>query len=273
MEQLKSESLRNLRRPKGYISVANVNLLHLKNPWVTAWWSAAFPGYGYIIMGSYVKGFLLAMWEFAINYEARLNTAIYYSLLGRFEMAKDVIDINWFLLYIAVYIYAIWSSYHLTVDLNKLSILADREDSMIIPVKIGTMEICFLDKRVPWVAAVLSLFAPGLGHLYTHRIPTSFFLMINYIIVAYYSHVLPAIHYTAIGAFGQAAAVLDPQWFMILPSLIGFAVYDAYVNTVEYNRLFEMEQARFLSDNYQKTYINRVLAECLGGTNDYRGNF
>ncbi len=265
MEQIKSESLRNLRRPKGYISTSNVNVLHLKNPWVTAWWSAAFPGYGYIITGSYVKGFLLAIWEFAINYQAHINTAIYYSLLGRFGQAKEVIDINWFLLYITVYIYAIWSSYHLTVDLNKLSILADREDSMIIPVKIGSMEICFLDKRVPWVAACISIFTPGIGHLYTHRIPTSIFLKLNYIVIVYYSHLLPAVHYTAIGAFSQAAAVLDPQWFLILPSIIGFAVYDAYVNTVEYNRLFEMEQARFLSDNYQQPYITRALSNSLGG--------
>ncbi len=265
MEQLKSESIRSLRRPKGYISTANVNLLHLKNPWVTAWWSAAYPGYGYIIMGSYIKGFLLVTWEVAINYLAHINMAIYYSLLGHFEMAKDVIDINWFLLYIAVYVYAIWSSYHLTVDLNKLSILADREDSMILPVKMGSTEICFLDKRVPWVAAALSLFTPGIGHLYTHRVPTSIFLTLNFIGVVYLSHILLAVHYTAIGAFSSAAAVLDPQWFLNLPSIIGFAVYDSYVNTVEYNRLFEMEQARFLSDHYQEPSINRVLVDSLGG--------
>lgn len=265
LEQLKSESIRNLRRPKGSISTANVNLLHIKNPWVTAWWSAAFPGYGYIIMGSYIKGFSLAIWEFVINYQAHINTAIYYSLLGRFEMAKTVIDVNWFLLYLSIYVYSIWSSYHLTVDLNKLSILADREDSMIIPVKIDSMEICFLDKRVPWMAACLSLFTPGIGHLYTHRIPTSIFLKLNFIAIVYFSHLLPAIHYTAIGAFSQATAILDPQWFLILPSIIGFAVYDSYVNTVEYNRLFEMEQARFLSDHYQESNIIRVLAGCLGG--------
>jgi hypothetical protein len=90
-----------------------------------------------------------------------------------------------------------------------------------------------------------------LGHLYTHRIPTSFFLLTLTIGTVYLSHILEAIHYTAVGAFSQATAILDPQWLLFIPSLYGFAIYDSYVNTVEYNQLFEQEQARFLRDNYQ----------------------
>lgn len=37
-----------------------------------------------------------------------------------------------------------------------------------------------------------------------------------------------------------------------MPSQIGFAVYDAYVNTVENNNLFESEQRKFLQKNYQQ---------------------
>jgi hypothetical protein len=92
-----------------------------------------------------------------------------------------------------------------------LAILADREDSMILPVKLSSMDICFLDKRTPWMAAGLSLISPGLGHHYTHQIPTSFLLPVEYIVIVYFSHLLPAIHYTAIGAFEQARAALDPQ--------------------------------------------------------------
>ncbi|MFA5383226.1 MAG: hypothetical protein WC364_00905 [Eubacteriales bacterium] len=73
------------------------------------------------------------------------------------------------------------------------------------------MDICFLDKRTPWMAAGLSLISPGLGHHYTHQIPTSFLLPVEYIVIVYFSHLLPAIHYTAIGAFEQARAALDPQ--------------------------------------------------------------
>jgi hypothetical protein len=231
----------------------------MRNPWVTAWWSAAFPGYGYIIMGSYIKGFLLVAWEFFINVKCRLNEAIVYSLTGRFEQAKEVLDLNWLLLYVAVYILSIWESYALTIDLNKLSILADREDSSLVPVKISAMSICFLGKRNPWVAVMLSAFSPGLGHLYTHRIPTSFFLLIKFIAIVYLSHLLPAIHYTAVGMFEQATAVLDPKWLLFLPSLYGFSIYDSYVNTVEYNKLFGLEQSRFIRDNYQ----GRVLYDAL----------
>ncbi len=123
------------------------------------------------------------------------------------------------------------------------------------------MDICYLDKRSPWVAAIFSSLAPGTGHLYTHRIPTSFFLLVKFILVIYFSHLLPAIHYTAVGAFEQATVAIDPQWFLFLPSLLGFAIYDSYVNTVEYNRLFSMEQSRFIRDNYQDQDIYKAL-EC-----------
>ncbi len=71
VESKQPVSVRNLRRPKGHISSIATNMLHLKNPWVTAWWSAAFPGFGHIILGSYVKGFLLVVWELLINVKAK----------------------------------------------------------------------------------------------------------------------------------------------------------------------------------------------------------
>ena len=207
---------------------------------------------------------LLNFWELFINVKANLNVAIMYSLTGRFEQAKESLNLDWFLLYVAVYIISIWTAYNLTVDINKLSILADREDSMLVPVKVSSMDICYLDKRTPWVAAIFSSLAPGVGHLYTHRIPTSFFLLVKFILVIYLSHLLPAIHYTAIGAFEQATTAIDPQWFLFLPSLLGFAIYDSYVNTAEYNRLFSMEQSRFIRDNYQDQDIYKAL-ECEFG--------
>ncbi|MDH7479875.1 MAG: hypothetical protein QHH02_07685, partial [Syntrophomonadaceae bacterium] len=227
----------------------------------TSWWSAAFPGYGYIALGSYIKGFLLIGWEFLVNINAKLNLAIMYSLTSRFEQAKEVLDLNWFILYVAVYIISIWMTYGLTVDLNKLCILAEREDSPVLPVSISAVEICYLDKRNPWIAAMISLLYPGLGHLYTHRVPTSFFLLANFFLVAHFSRLAPAIHYTFVGAFEQATAVLDPQWLLFLPSLYGFAIHDSWVNCIEYNKLFEMEQSRFLRDNYQQPDIYHALEE------------
>lgn len=256
IETKQPESIRNKRRPIGLVSPIATNIIHLRNPWVTAWWSAMFPGFGYIIMGSYVKGFLLVAWELLINTEAHINTAILYSFTGRFELAKQVLEVRWLLLYLAVWVFGIWGSYRSTVDLNKLAILGEREGSTLIPVHISAFDVNFLDKRQPWVAVVFSALSPGLGHLYTHRIPTSFFVLILSIMVVYFSHFLEAIQYTALGAFSSATAILDPQWFLFLPSIYGFAIYDSYVNTVEYNKLFEREQARFLRDNYNNPHFH-----------------
>lgn len=183
---------------------------------------------------------------------AKVNLAILYTFTGRFDMAKEIVDNRWLLFYAPVFIYAVWDSYRLALQLNQLSLLADRNKETIQPVSVSFMEINVLDKRSPWVAVVWSLLAPGLGHLYTHRIPTGFFLLIWWVAIAYISSMLQGIQYTALGLFEEAKAVVEPEWLVFMPSVYGFAVYDAYVNTSEYNRLFEKEQAAFIKQKYQK---------------------
>ncbi|MDD2619468.1 MAG: hypothetical protein PHC92_02180 [Syntrophomonadaceae bacterium] len=220
-------------------------------PWVIAWWSASYLGYAYISLGSYIKGFILIFLEAFINVNAKLNLGILYSLTGRFELAKQVVDINWLLYYVPIYIFSIWGGRQLAVDLNKYSVLADREDSGMIPFSISGSDIAFLDKRKPWVAAALSCLAPGLGHLYTHRIPTSFYTLMWWIIIAYMGHLFQCIHLTAMGNFGGAMAITNPEWLIFLPSVYVFSIYDSYVNAVAYNQLYDHEQQRFITDNYQ----------------------
>lgn len=251
VETKQPESIRNLRRPKGNISPIATNTLHLKNPWVTAWWSAAFPGFGHIIMGNYIKGFLLVGWELLINVKAKINLCILFSFGGQFEQARQIVDTKWLLLYVPVYIFAIWDSYRRTIDLNKMSILADREDSMVLPSKISFYEMNIMERKHPWLAILWSALMPGIGHLYTHRIPTSFFILIWWISISYMSNILPAIHYSMIGQYSMAKAAVNMEWLMMLPSMYPFAIYDSYVNCVEYNKLVDHEQARFLKDNYQ----------------------
>ena len=253
MEKKQRESIRNQRRPKGIVNPLSINFIHIRTPWVMAWWSASYLGYAYVSLGSYVKGFILIFLEAFINVNSNLNAGIVYSLTGRFELAKQVVDPNWLLFYVPLYIFSIWGGQQLTVALNKYSILADREDSMMRPFNIGTLEIGFLDKRKPWMAVALSLLAPGLGHLYTHRIPTSFYTLMWWMIIAYMGHLLECIHLTAVGDFTGAIAVADIEWLPFLPSIYTFSVYDSYVNTVEYNRLFDQEQQRFIIDNYQNS--------------------
>ena len=96
--------------------------LDMADAWVAAWWSAAFPGMGHLLHGSYVKGFIFFAWEFIINIGARINEAMVYSFTGQFELAKATLDTRWVLLYIAVYIISIWDSYRTSVDINKIYI-------------------------------------------------------------------------------------------------------------------------------------------------------
>ena len=240
------------RRPKGAMNFLATNFFHLRNPYTIAWWSFTYPGFGHISMGSYIIGFLLFFWEMLTNYMAKVNLAIMYTFTGRFDMAKEIVNNRWLLFYAPVFIYAVWDSYRLALQLNQLAILADRNKQTVQPVSMSFMEVNVLDKRSPWVAVVWSLLAPGLGHLYTHRIPTGFFLLVWWIAIAYYSSLLQSIQFTALGLFEEAKAVVDPTWLLFLPSVYGFATYDAYVNTIEYNRLFEKEQAAFIKQKYQK---------------------
>jgi hypothetical protein len=254
-----TQSIRNQRRPRGYVSSISTNFVHLRNPWVTACWAAAFPGFGHIILGSYVKGFLLIIWEIIINLASHANLAILYSFIGKFDQAKQTFDRRWGILYVAVFVYSIWDSYRTTVDLNKLYKLAKFENSPIVPGKIGTLEINYFDKRVPWLAAAWSFTMPGLGHLYSHRLPTGFFVLTWWIVITYFSHILEAMYFTAIGEFSQAIIIADPQWLLFMPSLFGVTIYDSYTNTVEYNKLFEIEQEQFLKDNYQDASFRMPL--------------
>ncbi len=239
------------RRPKGAMNSLATNFFHLRNPWTMAWWSATYPGFGHISMGNYVSGFLLFFWEMMVNTQAKVNMAILYTFTGRYEMAKEIADNRWLLMYVLVFIYAIWDSYRLALQFNQLAILADRNEETIQPVSVSFMEINALDRRSPWAAVAWTTVAPGLGHIYTHRIPTGFFLVIWWMAIAHYSFLFQGIQFTALGLYEQAKAVLDPQWLMYLPSIYGFAAYDAYVNTVEYNRLFEKEQVMFFKRKYQ----------------------
>ncbi|WP_333593702.1 hypothetical protein [Anaerospora hongkongensis] len=239
------------RRQVAYLSILGTTQLHLRNPYIIAWWSAAFPGLGHLLLSKYLRGFFLFFWEFVINYQGHINSAIYYSFIGEFEKAKMVLDTEWMLLYVGTFIFAIWDSYRSTIDLNNLYTLAAREDSVITPFKINAVGINYLDKRTPLNAFAWSMIMPGMGQLYIHRLITAAFILICWIAVCYLSKVLPAIHYSFLGQFEQAKHTLDVHWLMNIPSLYMFAIYDAYANTVENNKLYDWEQSKFLKRQYQ----------------------
>lgn len=239
------------RREVAEITVVGTTQLHLRNPLIIAWWSAAFPGLGHLLLSKYLRGFFLFIWEIIVNIKANINLAILYSFTGRFELAKEVLDVRWLLLYCSLYIFSIWDSYRSTIDINNNYILAVKEDAEIKPFKLSSLEFNYLDKRVPWVSAFWSLLMPGAGQLYINRIITAAFTLIWWIAIIYYSNALTAIHYSFIGHFHKATAILNPQWTLNIASVYLFAMYDAYVNTVENNKLYDWEQSKFFKRDYQ----------------------
>ncbi|XQY93730.1 hypothetical protein ACNRWW_10145 [Metabacillus sp. HB246100] len=241
------------RRYRAHVSIFGTTQIHLRNPYIVAWWSAAFPGFGHLLLAKYIRGFVLFIWEVLVNIKAKVNLAMLYSFQGEMDMAKDILDTRWLLIYIPVYIFGIWDSYRTTIDLNKVYILAEREDHPFCSFSIGALEINYLDRREPTMALIWSLFVPGLGQLYIHRIITAFYVVIWTVIFFYFSRGLEAVSLLFLGEIRQATAIIQPEWFLFFPSIYGFAAYDAYVSTVENNKLYDKEQRSFLKKNYQSS--------------------
>lgn len=239
------------RRYTAYVSTLGTSQLHLRSPWVVAFWSMMFPGLGHILLGKRLRGYILFVWEVFINLQGHINMAIFYSFLGDFEPAKQVLDTRWTLIYIPVYFFAIWDSYRTAVDLNNQYVLAAREAEAIKPFKLDAIEINYLDKKCPMTSALWSMVMPGLGQLTINRLITAFFMLIWSIVIVYQSNLLPAVHETFVGNFAYGKSLLNVQWFLNIPSVYFYTAYDAYVNTVEGNKLFDREQASYFSRRYQ----------------------
>ena len=240
-----------VRRSRAHVCILGTTQLHLRSPIVVALWSAIFPGTGHLLLSLYIRGFILFIWEVAVNLLSHLNLAIFYTFTGRFELAKTVLDIRWILFYIPVYLFSIWDSHRIAVKLNNQFILAAREDAPVTPFILHPLGINYIDKGSPRAAVLWSMLAPGLGQLINHRLIVAFFLIGWWGVIIYFSRVLSAIHYTMLGQFAEAAAVVDPHWLLNIPSVYFFGIYDAYVDTVESNKLFNWEQGKFLRQQYQ----------------------
>lgn len=240
------------RRKRLDLSRFDTMQIHVRNPLLTVWWAMSFAGFGQMMVGSYVKGYVLVLLEIIINMEANLNKAIVYSFIGEFDLAKNVLDTRWLLAYVLIYVYGIWDSYNLTVNTNKLAVLATREKAPIDVFKMIPFSINYLDKRVPWVSIFWSFVLPGLGHMYVLRMATGYFLIAFWFICAYYSRIFQVLQLTMLGDFSQAIGIADPQWLLFMPSIYGYAVYEAYSSTVEMNKIFDTELREYVEKNYQE---------------------
>lgn len=96
--------------------------MHLRNPFIIAWWSAAFPGFGHLLLSKYLRGFILIGWEMFINTQTHLNEAIVYTLTGQIEQVGEVLNIRWMSLYAPVYLFAIYDSYRTSQVVQRTTI-------------------------------------------------------------------------------------------------------------------------------------------------------
>ncbi|HET7628952.1 MAG TPA: hypothetical protein VFK44_11285 [Bacillales bacterium] len=225
--------------------------VYLQSPLVNAWWSAAFPGLGQFLLNNHIRGSILFLWEIFINTRMHLNIAIIYTFAGQFDKALDILDPRWTLLYIPFYFYTIWDSYRTTIDLNRRYLLLKHEPLNLPRLHLTPFEINYLDKRIPTVAVLWSLCLPGLGQLYLRRISIAFFLMFWSVFVIYNANILPSLHLVFLGRLQEATEVLNAGWFMFLPSIFGFSMYDAYLNTVIDNKFYMQQQRELLKHAYQ----------------------
>ncbi|PKM78397.1 MAG: hypothetical protein CVU90_02550 [Firmicutes bacterium HGW-Firmicutes-15] len=248
-----------VRRPKSAITGHSINTFHLRNPLVVAWWSLTYPGFGHLRLVSVGKGVFLFSGELLINTYSHLNLAILYSFTGNFVMAKQVLDTNLLLLYCGILVFSVWDSYRATIEINKFSVLADHENAPMVPMVIGSAGLNAMEKRNPWVAMAWAILIPGAGHLYCMSLIPALFMMVGGASIMYFSHLLPAIHYTAMGQFAQAKAVLDWQWLLNVPSFYCFSIYDSYVKSVEINKIFDQEQAQFFKNKYQSALFKMPI--------------
>lgn len=239
------------RYPKMSLSVFTINYVTERNPLLVLWWSAATPGFGHIMLGKYLQGFLLVVWEFYTNLKAHLNKAIYLSMTGEFDKAKEILDTNWIQLYVAVYVFTMWDSYCKTNDTNKLARLVDHDWLALSPVVMTPFGIHFLRVYKPWLALLWSAFLPGLGHIYLQRRVTGAFAFVCWILACYFSEFPTGFYLTLNGRFAEAIAIMDPQWYLFMPSIYGYALFETYKAAEQITKLYKQQQGYYLREQYQ----------------------
>ena len=245
-------------RYKAHVDSFGITQHHLRNPYIVAWWSAAFPGFGHMLLSKEIRGLILVVLEIFININANINLGIIYMFQGDMSSVISVVDTRWLIIYMPVYLFTIWDSYRTTIDLNNISVLEEHEQHRYNTFSLGSFKVHTLDKQNPAMALLWSLFMPGLGHLYIGRLISAYFIIFWVLIFFYFSNVLEALVFLILGDIQFATSILEPKWLLFLPSTYGFAMFDAYTNAVENNKLFDREQKHFLKKKYQHTDF-RVL--------------
>ncbi|MEK3883202.1 hypothetical protein [Paenibacillus sp. PL2-23] len=238
------------RRPRAVLSGSGITHIQWHNPFLIAWWSASFPGFGHLILNQYIRGTLLTLTEVIVNTLAHINESMIYTFCGRFEAARDILDPRWAFPYLLIYMLAIWDSYRSALQNNKHVLLAELENARLKPFLLGRMEVHYMERKSPIKAALFSLAFPGFGQLYVHRILLGFYAMVWWFIYLGLSNVYIAGLRLLYGETAASTLILHPHWLLFMPSVIGGSIYHAFATTIEHNRLFRIEQTQYFREKY-----------------------
>lgn len=241
------------RRNKMSISPLSLNYFDTKHSWVPAWWSAAMPGFGHIHLGLWLKGILLMSGEIFLNLYGNVNLALLYSFTGQFDLLhEDLINYNFVFLYGVLYVFGIWDSYRVSVDMNKISYLESKQEIRVFKCyDVSSLDLNYMDKRIPWIAAFWSVLFIGIGHIYNHKLLNGFILMGWGIIIAVKTNLPYILIFTLTGQFERINEVINYEWLLFFPSIYFFSIYDSYSSSIGYNQVFKEEQLYYLKSKFK----------------------
>lgn len=243
------------RRPLAKISMFGITYMNRQNPYMVAWWSAVFPGFGHFLLNKYYRATLMTLFEVVINTLAHINEAMIYSFCGQFELAKSIIQPRWMLGYIVIYLFSIWDSYRSALFQNKLCHLAELENGPLPSLKVFSTEIQYLEPRQPGIGVWYSFLFPGLGQLYNHRIGLAFYAIFWWWIYVGLSRFYESCLYLMLGRLSDSIVILHPHWLLFLPSVMGGSIYHSYVTSIDHNRLYRLEQRQYLTNQYKHSEV------------------
>lgn len=246
------------RRLLSVMTPGGTTYLKYKNPLMVAWWSAAFPGFGHLFLNQYIRGTLLTLAEVILNTLAHINQSLMYSYSGRFQLAKNTLEIRWAVAYMLIYMLAMWDSYVNARSINKIYRLAMLENARISPGGVYGRDIQFLDRRSRMSAALMSLFFPGMGQFYNQRVGLAFYAVFWWGVYSSCSLAPVAVHHLLLGDLPASTAVLRCHWLLFMPSVAGGAAYHAFETAGERNYLLRVEQRQYLQERYGNSDIRII---------------
>ncbi|WP_248927613.1 hypothetical protein [Paenibacillus hamazuiensis] len=243
------------RRPLAKISVFGITQLKQQNPYMVAWWSAVFPGFGHYLLNQYVRATLLTLSEVTTNTLAHINEAMVYSFCGKFDLATSILEPRWAFGYLIIYLIAIGDSFRSALYQKKLYHLAILDYKPVRSLDISPSEIQYLEKKSPYIGAVYSFFFPGLGQLYNHRYGLAFYAIFWWWVYLALSRMHESFLSLLHGHIHESISMLHPHWLLFMPSVMGGSIYHSFRTASEHNHLFRIEQRYYLANRYRNSKL------------------